>query len=290
GGCGTTEACRTCGAVAAVLAAQSGRTVIRDCSIGITDATAADLRIKASPFGVGGRNFTLIAIQDIADQKRREVLERAFFHDILNVAGGIQGIAILLEATESTAELQEYVPMLTFTTEQLVEEIKCQRDLVAAESGDLDTITSRTNSLQILREVTETYRHDAEGAGHSVVIDPDSSETGLEVSHVLLVRVLGNMIRNALEASTGEAGIRTGCRRDEDHIEFWVWNDDVMAQEVQMQIFRRSFSTKGVGRGIGTYSMKLLTERYLGGEISFVSAAGRGTEFRLRLPLGPPAS
>ena len=31
--------------------------------------------------------------------------------------------------------------------------------------------------------------------------------------------------------------------------------------------------------------MKLLTERYLGGEITFASAVGRGTRFRIRIPL-----
>ena len=38
-----------------------------------------------------------------------------------------------------------------------------------------------------------------------------------------------------------------------------------MPDEVKAQIFERSFSTKGRGRGIGTYSIKLLTERYLEG-------------------------
>ena len=33
-----------------------------------------------------------------------------------------------------------------------------------------------------------------------------------------------------------------------------------------------SFSTKGAGRGLGTYGMKLLTERYLNGSVSFVSS------------------
>jgi sensor histidine kinase regulating citrate/malate metabolism len=52
-----------------------------------------------------------------------------------------------------------------------------------------------------------------------------------------------------------------------------------MPPEVQLQIFQRSFSTKGKGRGVGTYSMKLLTERYLGGKLAFTSAAGEGTTF-----------
>jgi signal transduction histidine kinase len=44
-------------------------------------------------------------------------------------------------------------------------------------------------------------------------------------------------------------------------------------------VFQRSFSTKGTGRGLGTYSIKLLTERYLGGRVWFESAEGHGTTF-----------
>jgi signal transduction histidine kinase len=58
-----------------------------------------------------------------------------------------------------------------------------------------------------------------------------------------------------------------------------------MAEEVQLQIFQRSFSTKASsGRGIGTHSMKLLGERYLGGRVEFTSRDGEGTTFRITLP------
>jgi sensor histidine kinase regulating citrate/malate metabolism len=54
-------------------------------------------------------------------------------------------------------------------------------------------------------------------------------------------------------------------------------------------IFQRSFSTKGFGRGLGTYSIRLLTERYLKGSVSFTSSALSGTIFRVRYPLAQPA-
>ena len=57
-----------------------------------------------------------------------------------------------------------------------------------------------------------------------------------------------------------------------------------MPKDVKLQIFQRSFSTKGIGRGIGTYSMKLITEQYLKGTISFVSNGAVGTTFTLRIP------
>jgi sensor histidine kinase regulating citrate/malate metabolism len=50
-------------------------------------------------------------------------------------------------------------------------------------------------------------------------------------------------------------------------------------------MFQRSFSTKGSDRGLGTYSMKLLGERYLHGEVEFTTSQEEGTTFRLILPL-----
>ena len=55
--------------------------------------------------------------------------------------------------------------------------------------------------------------------------------------------------------------------------------------EVALQIFHRSFSTKGgYGRGLGTYGMKLLGEGVLGGSVGFESTEEGGTTFWFRLP------
>jgi signal transduction histidine kinase len=57
-----------------------------------------------------------------------------------------------------------------------------------------------------------------------------------------------------------------------------------MPSSVQRQVFNRSFSTKGAGRGLGTYSVKLLTERYLKGKAGFTSSEADGTTFFVILP------
>ena len=101
----------------------------------------------------------------------------------------------------------------------------------------------------------------------------------------LLRRVLGNMLKNALEATLPHGTVTLSCMDGGDAMTFCVHNPGVMPPEVQLQIFQRSFSTKGEsGRGIGTYSMKLFGERYLGGTIDFVSNQEEGTTFHLRLP------
>jgi sensor histidine kinase regulating citrate/malate metabolism len=60
-----------------------------------------------------------------------------------------------------------------------------------------------------------------------------------------------------------------------------------MPDDVQLQVFKRSFSTKGAGRGLGTYSMKLLSEQYLNGRIALISSPQAGTTFVARYSLTP---
>ena len=68
-------------------------------------------------------------------------------------------------------------------------------------------------------------------------------------------------------------------------VTFLVWNRVCIPDEVALRIFQRHFSTKEEsGRGLGTFAMKLLGERVLGGQVSFTSTEQDGTTFRFRLP------
>lgn len=67
-------------------------------------------------------------------------------------------------------------------------------------------------------------------------------------------------------------------------VELRIGNPAVMGQDVLANVFKRSFSTKGRGRGLGTYAARLFVEEYLGGTIRCESEEGKGTVFTVRLP------
>jgi sensor histidine kinase regulating citrate/malate metabolism len=93
-----------------------------------------------------------------------------------------------------------------------------------------------------------------------------------------------------LEATSPGQTITLRCEPEgANAVVFSVHNDGFIPRDVQLQIFHRAFSTKGTGRGLGTYSMKLLGERYLGGQIRFESSPESGTTFMARFPLIPAA-
>jgi sensor histidine kinase regulating citrate/malate metabolism len=93
------------------------------------------------------------------------------------------------------------------------------------------------------------------------------------------------MVKNGLEASAEDETVRLSCLSSKTGIEFLVHNPHFMPRHVQLQVFQRSFSTKGKNRGLGTYSMKLLGEQYLRGKVSFTSYPEGGTTFKVWLPL-----
>ena len=76
----------------------------------------------------------------------------------------------------------------------------------------------------------------------------------------------------------------TETKRRENRILIRVKNPYVIPNQVQAQIFQRAYSTKGTGRGIGTYGMRLLAESYLSGKVNFKSDVEAGTVFTLELP------
>jgi hypothetical protein len=285
-GCGTGEACRNCGAALTILDSLGGKKATNECRIltGPGDGPCAlDLQVSGTPFDWLGERYVLLVVGDISSTKRRQVLERIFFHDILNTAGSIQGIAGLLSSGDAT--LPEMVGDLTTATDSLVNEIKSHRILMAAENNELAARPVPLQSLDILGTVTRAFRGHPVAENRVVEIAPGSVDFAFRSDPALLMRVLGNLLKNALEATKAGQSVVHGCRREGMEAVFWCQNAACMPRSVQLQLFQRSFSTKGSGRGIGTYSIKLLTERYLKGRVSFVSTEETGTVFTVRLPV-----
>jgi len=102
GGCGTTEFCRKCGAIKAILTGLEGTRNVQTCRIMQKNGGALDLRVWATPYEGVDQTYVIFSVMDISHEQRRRALERIFFHDVLNTAGGLRGFAELLQ--DSTPE------------------------------------------------------------------------------------------------------------------------------------------------------------------------------------------
>jgi signal transduction histidine kinase len=288
-GGGTGEACRTCGALLAVLESQNGQAACRECQIlrrGGGGLEALDFRIDCRALALREERHTLFVATDISAEKRRDVLERIFFHDVLDRAAALQGIASLL--ADDALPLEDAKDDLSISASALIQEIRSHQMLVAAEKGRLELEISQVNSLEFLNGLKRScWRHPV-AAGRHIILAPDAAGFSLVTERAILNRVMGNLLKNALEASLPDSRITLGCQLGHSGPVFTCHNPGCMPADVQLQMFHRSFSTKGKGRGTGTYSVKLLTEKYLQGRVAFTSTPASGTTFEVTLPYALP--
>lgn len=283
-GCGTSENCQHCGVVNAILNSFKGSSDTQECRIVRKDGKALDLRIWCTPLSTGGDLNSLLIAQNIEDEKRREVLERIFFHDIINTASGLKGILNSMEDFPGE-DFKALKDMMDISTDTLMEEIYAQKDLLEAENRSLETVTEKGKTASILEDVAAIYQRHETGMDKNIAIAKDSCNIEIFSDKRLLKRIIGNMTKNALEASKPGATVSLGCERQGDFIEFWAHNQGFIPRKTQLQIFQRSFSTKGAGRGVGTWSIKLLAEQYLGGQASFATSKKKGTKFKISIPI-----
>ncbi|TFG02958.1 MAG: HAMP domain-containing histidine kinase [Promethearchaeota archaeon] len=286
GGCGTSESCTYCGAVNAVLESQrTGKKAVMDCRLIVgPEENAYDLRVWASPLEFNNEKFTVVTIQDIRDEKWRGFLERIFFHDLLNIMTSLLGNIELYKLENHNSNGIDHIKNIEIIAGYLLEEIESQRLIMNAENDSLNISPELFNSENFLKDIAELYRNNRLINGKKVQISLDSNFTDLLTDKTILRRILGNMIKNALEASSDGDKVTIGCSIKNKKVTFWVHNKGFIPKDVQIQIFSRSFSTKGNGRGLGCYSMKLLS-RFIEGEVFFSTFKEIGTTFNLVLPL-----
>jgi signal transduction histidine kinase len=263
---------------------------IQECTITLrTDEgeKALDLLVTAFNLDLDGK-FTVFSFNDISDAKRRAVLERLFYHDLLDTLAEVRSLLEVLPELPGQT-LHEMTRLAHQLADHLVEEIEGGRDLAAAERGEPVVRAMAMDAREILKSVCDLYANHPVGRGKAVVVTQTSGPCAVTTDKLLLKRVLGNLVKNGLEASAKGQQVSLGFWNNGSAV-FRVHNEAVMPDMVRVQVFRRSFSTKSpLDRGIGTYSAKLITERYLGGSLSFTSSEEGGTTFAVTLPACNPA-
>jgi len=283
-GCGTCVACASCGLAAAIsMAGKAQAEVHRDCFLKLAgDGSAARvLRVRASQLELDGTAFVLIALTDVTEAQHHAEVERAFGHDLANLAHGLSGVvAELAPGLPAPAEVVEDVRALTA---QLTREVALHRALASGESGGYRPRLSAVRVAALLRAAHAAVAHGELSAGRTLEVVHLHDGLVLSTDPVLVQHVLVNMLVNALEAvRPGEAVKLEACGEGDEAV-FRVTNPTRIPEAIRPRIFQRHFTTKtGKGRGIGTFAMKLFGEGLLGGKVGFTTSAA-GTTFELRL-------
>ncbi|HEY3365514.1 MAG TPA: sensor histidine kinase [Symbiobacteriaceae bacterium] len=200
------------------------------------------------------------------------------------------------------------------STRRYTDELRAQaheyQNTLQAVSGMIQ-LGRPDEAVDFIQDVTETYRHLVESMPKSIAdtavaalllgkraraeelhcqftLDASSQLDGRLPDSKLLVRVVGNLLDNALEAiaklpvDQREVRVRLADEAGMVCVEVADSGPGV-PPELEADIFREGFSTKAAGRGIGLALVKRLVER-AGGAIHLDTAPEGGARFRVLIP------
>lgn len=209
-------------------------------------------------------------------------------HAVKNILGGLKGGVYVVNTAfkkEDTNLLKTgwdmvernignisnlVLDMLNYSKERRLEYESCSPNTIADEVCELMESKAKESSIEIVRN-----------------FDPAIGEVSLDPKGIH--RCLLNLVSNAIDACvncpdrSGRVEVRTASENG------WAVRFDVsdngcgMDEETQKKIFSRFFSTKGSkGTGLGLLISRKIVEQH-GGIIDFVSEAGKGSTFTIRL-------
>jgi len=283
-GCGTSRWCASCGAALAIVASQQGdQPCERDCVMERTGNSELFLRVRCVPLKRDGRNLTTIFLRDITHEQKLSVLERTFFHDIRGLVTGVVGYADLLAEGADTSSRRR-LESLQEAALRLAQEVELQGRLVREEAFVPPPRQEDVRAEDLLWELRNLFEESPARHGIEIEVRGNLPSRLLRTDGGLVMRVLRNMLNNALEASSPGETVAVSYRETGELASFEMHNRSPIPPEIQLRIFQRNFSTKpGSGRGLGTWSMRFFGEEMLGGKVTFTSSESEGTVFRLQI-------
>ena len=247
------------------------------------EATEAHRRLEASYRRLEETQGKLIQAEKLSSLGR---LVAGIAHDLKNILTSVTGYAQLLRQPAPDDKRAVYVERLNETTAMCT---KMVRDLMTfARQEEVRPEPTRLNAL--VAGAVDIVHGPAEAAGVEIVCACDDALGEAPLDKLQMVRVLTNLMTNAIDAmgdTDGPRRLTVRTAREKDAAVVLVEDTGPgIAKDVMNKIFDPFFTTKpkGQGTGLGLSLCQGIVAAH-GGEIGVESTPGAGARFTVRLPL-----
>ncbi|QQQ80549.1 response regulator [Saccharothrix sp. 6-C] len=247
-------------------------------------------------------NLGVVAFYTELEEKSNQLREAAeartrfwsnISHELRSPVNSVIGLSRLLTAPDSdplTEEQRRQIELIRAAGSTLLALVNELLDTAKAESGSLKPKFAPVDLPLVLAQLQGASRPMIRTDRVDLVFDPPPAGVELVSDEVMLLRVLRNLLSNALKFTERGAVRLTVGAADDDEIRFTVTDTGIgIAPQEQHRIFEEFYQVPGrlqvgvAGTGLGLpYARRLA--RLLGGDIVLRSALGEGTEVTLRLP------
>ncbi|MFQ5698132.1 MAG: ATP-binding protein [Myxococcota bacterium] len=262
-----------------------------------------------------GETLALFAVQDVTEPVERErelrqarraveraALEKERFlasmsHDLRTPMTAILGYAELLledgDITSAPEKRLRAIQVIRRNGRHLLDLINDILDLSKIEAGGMRLERLDVSPFEVVADVHSLMMVQAEAKGIELRIELDGAlPRSIRTDPTRLRQILTNLVGNSVKfTERGHVTVHLGFDRGSSELRFCVVDTGVgIAPEKLPLLFQpyrqadRTTTRRFGGTGLGLSICKLLAE-HLGGRIEVESQPGRGSEFRLYLPV-----
>jgi signal transduction histidine kinase len=272
---------------------------IRDASVPLKDEeTGKIIGSVGILFDISDR---MDAIQRLARADERAIecdeLKTAFLHNLshevrtpLNAIIGFS--SLICEPGQDVYGKKEYLDIINNSADHLLDMMNNIFEISHLDAKGVKTRLKEVNIYCLMRKVYDRYVKEAENNNLEFRFEADlhAIDLTIQTDEMKLIQVISNLVSNAIKfTKTGR--VELGYIQKDDSVEFYVSDTGIgIPDENKPHIFKRFYQAESgparsyPGTGLGLAISKGYIE-LLGGTIWFTSDQGRGSEFRVSLPV-----
>ena len=217
-------------------------------------------------------------------------------HEIKNPLAGIQGVVdILIRRRDKNDPEREALEGMRGEVERIDRTVRALLDrarprLASVRASSLGDIVGRAVTLARAQLTNASALH----TPLRIDFEPPADPITISIDPAQIEDAVLNLIINAIEASDGEGQVairiartqddRSGDLEDEAVVEV-VDKGRGISEENITRIFNPFFTTRKDGTGLGLPAVRRIARAH-GGRVDVSSSPGKGSTFRIHLPLG----
>ncbi|MFQ6067941.1 MAG: PAS domain S-box protein [Candidatus Bathyarchaeia archaeon] len=203
-------------------------------------------------------------------------------HDLRNPLTGIAGATYYLKSKLVSKMDKKTREMLELIEKNIEYSNKIISDLLEY-SREMQLELTETTPKQIVKETLSLVKIPR----NVQVIDLTQSEPRIKVDVQKMKRVFVNIVKNAVDAMSKGGKLTINSSISDGNVEIiFVDTGTGITKEVMKKLWLPLFTTKAKGMGLGLSICKRIVETH-GGDIFVESVVGKGTTFKVTIPLKP---
>jgi signal transduction histidine kinase len=230
-----------------------------------------------------------------ADRRKDEFLA-TLAHELRNPLSPIRNGLDILRAAPGAPNAEEIRDMMDRQLSHLVRLVDDLLDVSRVSQGKIELRKARIALSDVFKTAIEASHPLISAGRHELILDLPEAEIWLDADLTRLSQVVSNLLNNAAKYTPDGGKLVLSARRDGDEASIAVSDNGVgIPSDMLPRVFdlftqvRDNLHRSHGGLGIGLALVKQLVEIH-GGTIRAESAgAGKGSSFRLRLPVAASA-